>query len=79
MTQLNKGLTNGQKIIPTHNALAEYSILVQISPNREGCNLFFNSTKVKGLNLLRKKPEELITKGTTGSSSLELRRYRLNN
>ena len=66
-----------KKLIPTQDALEEYPILVQISPNREGCFLFFYSRKDKGLNLLRKKPEELITKGTTQSSSLELRRYRL--
>ena len=66
-----------KKLIPTQDALEEYPILVQTSPNREGCFLFFYSTKDKGLNLLRKKPEELITKGTTQSSSLELRRYRL--
>jgi len=61
-----------KKLIPTQDALEEYPILVQTSPNREGCFLFFYSTKDKGLNLLRKKPEELITRGLQEVAPLNL-------
>ena len=61
-----------KKLIPTQDALEEYPILVQRSPNREGCFLFFNNTKDKGLNILRKKPEELITRGLQEVAPLNL-------
>ena len=61
-----------KKLIPTQETLEEYPILVRTSPNREGCFLFFNNTKDKGLNILRKKPKELITRGLQEVAPLNL-------
>ena len=66
MTQLKNGLTKptmDKKLIPTQDALEEYPILVQTSPNREGCFLFFQQYKRQGVKSFKKETRRINNKG----------------